>query len=110
MQKEWPGNTRELENTIRGWSAMTLEPTITSEHIPANPPKRSPDPEAMDLGQSYKNLKKKVIEDFTMGYLYRLLKHTHGNVSLAAQISGIKRQSLQKIIKRYGVQVDQYRN
>lgn len=110
MQKEWPGNTRELENTIRGWSAMTLEPTITSEHIPLNSPKRSPDLEGMDFDQPYKNLKNKVIEDFTMGYLYRLLKHTHGNVSLAAQISGIKRQSLQKIIKRYGVQVNQYRN
>ncbi len=110
MQKEWPGNTRELENTIRGWSAMTLEPTITPEHVPITPPKHPLDPMAMDFNQPYKNLKKKVIEDFTMGYLYRLLKHTRGNVSLAAQISGIKRQSLQKIIKRYGVQVNQYRN
>jgi DNA-binding NtrC family response regulator len=110
MQKEWPGNTRELENTIRGWSAMTLEPTITLKHVPITQPKHTLDPIAMDFDQPYKNLKEKVIEDFTMGYLYRLLKHTHGNVSLAAQISGIKRQSLQKIIKRYGVQVDQYRN
>jgi len=110
MQKEWPGNTRELENTIRGWSAMTLEPTITPNHVPITQPKNTLDPIAMDFDQPYKNLKEKVIEDFTTDYLYRLLKHTHGNVSLAAQISGIKRQSLQKIIKRYGVQADQYRN
>jgi DNA-binding protein Fis len=39
----------------------------------------------------------------------RLLAHTAGNVSLAAEISGIKRQSLQKNFNRYQIRPDQYR-
>lgn len=62
------------------------------------------------LTRPYKELKNNAVEDFTLNYLYQLLEHTKGNVTLSARISGIKRQSLQKIIKRYGVQVDRYRS
>ena len=58
----------------------------------------------------YKILKEEAIEAFTLEYLYRLFKKTKGNISLSAEISGIKRQSLQKIIKRYHVKIDQYRD
>ena len=52
----------------------------------------------------------KAIESFTHEYLNRLLGRTAGNVSAAAQLSGMKRQSLQKIIKRYGIDVQQLRS
>ena len=38
LQKEWPGNIRELENTIRGWVAMTGEANITAEVAQIQPP------------------------------------------------------------------------
>ena len=110
IHKEWPGNIRELENTIRGWNAMTLGSTLESDIIQLDS-KALPEQEGqVDLDRPYKELKEEAIEAFTLKYLYRLLNHTKGNVSLSAQMSGIKRQSLQKIIKRYGVPVDQYRN
>ena len=110
LNKDWPGNIRELENTIRGWNALTTKNLITTEHL-------SPSKDALqlavddgDLDRPYKELKEQAIEKFTINYLHRLLAHTNGNVSLSAQISGIKRQSLQKIIKRYEVPVERYRN
>ena len=109
LQKDWPGNIRELENMLRGWNAMTPGALITAEQVQIDVegiPNKTVD---TDLSRPYKELKEKVIEDFTLTYVCRLLEHTDGNVSLSAQISGIKRQSLQKIIKRYGVAVEKYR-
>ena len=110
INKEWPGNIRELENTIRGWNAMTLETTIEADRVTLDPESLAAVVDGADLNRPYKALKDEAIEAFTLKYLYRLLNHTKGNVTLSAQISGIKRQSLQKIIKRYGVPVDDYRN
>ncbi len=55
-------------------------------------------------------VKDQVLEQFTTAYVTRLLEKTHGNVSLAAERSGIKRQSLQKILKRYGIDPEQFRS
>ena len=109
MQKEWPGNIRELENTIRGWWAVTPGTVITGAPQSAAPHDYAGVmPELLE--KPYKTLKEEAIEAFTLEYLYKLFKKTKGNISLSAEISGIKRQSLQKIIKRYNVKVDQYRN
>ena len=110
LNKEWPGNIRELENSIRGWIALSTENTITAEHLSLPKEALSMVMDDTDLDRPYKELKEQAIEKFTLDYLQRLLAHTKGNVSLSAQISGIKRQSLQKIIKRYRVSVDTYRS
>ncbi len=110
LEKDWPGNIRELENTIRGWNALAHENLITAESLslPQEALKLTVDNDNLDM--PYKKLKEQAIEKFTLNYLRRLLVRTNGNVSLSAQISGIKRQSLQKIIRRYGVSVESYRH
>jgi DNA-binding NtrC family response regulator len=110
-ERPWPGNIRELENTLRGWCAVARGPEIRRAPLPgAAPAPSDPDSPGADLlRRSYKELKEEAIETFTLGYVKRLLEHTSGNITLAGQISGIKRQSLQKIIRRYGISVDQYR-
>lgn len=108
MKRDWPGNIRELENTIRGWCAVVPGEIVTGAPSTAADQERfGTMPEA--LGKPYKDLKEEAIETFTLEYLCTLLSKTRGNISLSAEISGIKRQSLQKIIKRYHVNVDHYR-
>lgn len=110
LKRDWPGNIRELENTIRGWNAVLTDETITGQNLAVDAGSSGPMSENFDLNRAYRELKEEAIQTFTVKYLHRLLEHTGGNVTLSAQISGIKRQSLQKIIKRYGVAVDIYRN
>ena len=110
MGQKWPGNTRQLENLIRGWYAVIPDAEITPRHLAADAcPVVSPAGE-INLDEPYQDLKEKAIESFTHEYLNRLLGRTAGNVSAAAQLSGMKRQSLQKIIKRYGIDVQQLRS
>lgn len=110
LSRDWPGNVRELENTIKNWTAICSGNKIEMADIPGQSGNGPMASGQLDFSLSYKNLKNNAIETFTKGYLHRLLEHTGGNVSLSAQISGIKRQSLQKIIKRYAIKVDRYRS
>lgn len=110
--KEWPGNTRELENTITGWVATVQGSVIDVDDIPnCNINKTmSIDTDDNGFSVSYIDQKNRIIEQFTKQYLHKLFTHTKGNVTLSAQISGIQRQSLQKIVNRYAISVDDYRN
>ena len=110
LSRDWPGNVRELENTIKNWTAICAGDRIEMNDLPQQDEDGSHETGQLDFSLTYKNLKNNAIETFTKGYLHRLLEHTGGNVSLSAQISGIKRQSLQKIIKRYDIKVDRYRS
>ena len=116
QQRNWPGNTRELENTVREWYALIPGRIIALADLNLKPDRQAgsalndSQTKAIDIAQPYKQLKAEAIDEFTRAYLHRLLTHTKGNVSLAAQISGIKRQSLQKIIKRYDISADLFRN
>ena len=109
LGRPWPGNTRQLENLIRSWYATNSAPEIAQSHPNIGSEAGDASAEGLDLEKPYQDLKERAIEAFTLDYLDRLLQQTKGNVSLAAQISGMRRQSLQKIIKRYGIEVERYR-
>ena len=109
LEKEWPGNVRELENTIRGWVAFSPGPVITPEVLPETAGGQTLKIGENDITRPYKELEAEAIEAFTLDYLHRLSQRTRGNVSLSAEISGINRQSLQKIINRYKVPMEDFR-
>jgi DNA-binding NtrC family response regulator len=109
LGRPWPGNTRQLENLVRSWYAMTSDREIRSHHLAAETGASQNDSAGLDLEKPYQDLKERAVEAFTLDYLNRLLQQTRGNVSLAAKISGLRRQSLQKIIKRYNIDVSHFR-
>jgi len=109
LDKTWPGNVRELENTIRSLTAMVPGTTIEAGDIPFRDVPRASNSKKLNLNGPYKPLKNKIIEEFSIAYINNLLAKTRGNIALAARTSGIKRQSLQKIIKRYQIHPERFR-
>ncbi|MFH1156142.1 MAG: sigma-54 dependent transcriptional regulator [Pseudomonadota bacterium] len=107
--RDWPGNIRELENTIIGLMATTSGSIIDPRQIETSSTAEAGLLASGVLTGSYLDHKNQLIERFTKTYLHQLFIQTRGNVSLSAQISGIQRQSLQKIINRYNITVDEYR-
>jgi DNA-binding NtrC family response regulator len=110
MEHPWPGNVRELENKIRGWYAVTPGSVIAMDQVRGGAAACVSGAAPSDFKRPYKDLKAAAIEAFTCEYIHHLLAHTGGNITLAARISGIKRQSLQKIISRHGIRVKSYRD
>ena len=106
----WAGNVRELENLImRGISFASgseIQPKDVGIDLPATP-RGMP---AVDFGLlSYKDAKQQILQQFNAQYIGRLLSECKGNVSHAARLCGLERQALQQIIRRYGIQADEYR-
>ena len=103
---DWSGNVRELENEIErtvalAGSAERITPEMLSEHIrgpaPAARPGPDVEPRAWNLSVAVDDLKRRMI--------VRALQE-EGSKSRAAKRLEIPRQSLQKMMKRLGLDGD----
>jgi DNA-binding NtrC family response regulator len=72
--------------------------------------RQPPDPSDTSLSQmSYREAVNLARERMSRDYLSALLRHFAGNVSQAADRAGMERESLHRLIKRYGVRADEFR-
>jgi len=105
---QWPGNIRELRNVIERAVMLCSGDRLTPKELAALLPsadKGAGDAEALAgeecLRLPYSEAKDKVIEAFTLRYIKGKLAAHNGNVTRAAQDSGVPRQHFQQIMKRY---------
>jgi DNA-binding NtrC family response regulator len=104
--RPWPGNVRELENVVRRAIMFSPNPLITPADLdflePSGEDRKSTGFTFEENGvfRPYKEAKERVVQRFTQDYVAALLNKTSGNISQGAEISGISRVALQKIMKR----------
>jgi len=120
MGRAWPGNVRELQNVVRQAVLFSGDSLISGDDLGALIPSenRFPDETAAWLAASagndrvvaYKEAKEDLLQKFMSQYVVRLLQDTEGNVSRAAEISGLTRAALQKIMRRTAIQANNFRN
>jgi DNA-binding NtrC family response regulator len=99
----WPGNIRELENTIhRAW-LVAKGPVLDlgTDGAGACSP--------VALGGSFRSAKVHAIQEFERDYLERLMKLTDGNISQAARLCGKERRALGRLLKKHGINPVRYR-
>jgi two-component system response regulator GlrR len=96
----WPGNIRELENTIECAVAMTRRDIITQDFILQS---QESNPEGLI---SFKDAK----ENFEKNYLIQLFELTRGNVSKAAKLAGKYRADVYELVKKYNLKLTDFRN
>jgi two-component system response regulator HydG len=100
MRYDWPGNIRELENTMERSVIMTRGEYISPGDLPVNI--RTLDGEleeentGVEPGWSIREVEKDLI--------VKTLEQTNGNKTKAAEILGITRKTLQNKLKEYEVQ------
>ncbi len=105
IARKWNGNVRELQNEIKRAvifsKGETIDPEDFSSELLKNPCPEDALSTALSL--EYKQARKSVLEKFNVQYISRLLKDSEGNISLAAKKAGIERQSLQHLMRTYGI-------
>ncbi|MDA8164362.1 MAG: sigma-54 dependent transcriptional regulator [Desulfobacteraceae bacterium] len=104
VSRQWKGNARELQNEIKRAVVFSKGDVLTRQDF-GNTTPLVPGPEENPelYGLNYKEARKKALMAFNLEYITRLLRQTEGNVSLAATDAGIERQSLQYIMRKYGI-------
>lgn len=95
----WPGNIRELENAIERSVVMCKNKTIGFQDLPSYITKK----DNLDtfVNEKYSEAKKRVLEAFEKNYFSELLSRTSGNISKAAELAGMDRSNLAKLLKKY---------
>jgi len=108
----WPGNIRELKNVIDRAYSFCDSDLIDVVHLPdyLHGPGRVSEEEAVsqldpDINVPFKEAKEKWVENFEREYLIKLLRKNNLNISQAAKDAGIDRKSVQRLLKKYDLNV-----
>lgn len=100
MDRDWPGNIRELRNFVRRTCVLGEDgPAATGA-----PPMPAADPDGVGLPW------KKHMETQERLYLLQVLQRTGGQVRVAHQVMGISRKSLYDKVNKYEIDLRQFRD
>jgi transcriptional regulator with GAF, ATPase, and Fis domain len=101
VSRAWPGNVRELRNFIERSVSLGFGTGRPAAPTPAAPPEllETIVPTHLPL----KDARAAWSEQFELFYVKALLKKTLGNVTKAAELAGINRRSLQRLIASLGL-------
>jgi DNA-binding NtrC family response regulator len=112
VEYNWPGNVRELRNAVERSSIMAEGGEVTAKDLPeeigagGRPPKEMPAAAPVEAGALAVPFTSDFREDrreFERRYIARCLEETGGNVTRAAAILGMHRQSLQHKLRELGL-------
>jgi DNA-binding NtrC family response regulator len=111
LEYDWPGNVRELKNTIDRAAIMAVGEELRAQDLP----------DEITPGLGLDVTESKIVgtdgglavpftadfredrREFERRYISRCLEHTQGNVTKAAEILGMHRQSLQHKLRQLGL-------
>jgi len=91
LRHDWPGNVRELENTLTRAVVLATGGVIRAAHVTSSPPNGL----APDEVESLSTVERRQVQ--------RGLASTAGNKTKAAEILGVSRPRLNRLIARYGL-------
>lgn len=108
-QYDWPGNVRQLENTIHRAFLLSDEAAI---HIMAEQLSTAGMNDQNQLSvyppisTEFNHAKARVIREFEENYLINILRESSGNITLAAKKAGKERRAFGKLLKKYSISRD----
>jgi DNA-binding NtrC family response regulator len=112
VEYEWPGNVRELRNAVERALIMAEGDELTAKDLPeevgttARAQKEASAAQAVDAGALSVPFTSDFREDrreFERRYIARCLEESGGNVTRAAAVLGMHRQSLQHKLRELGL-------
>ena len=102
MACDWPGNVRQLRNTIERAVVLCGEGQLQSRHLPPGFGTRAPRP-AGDIPANAIQLEVgATVDDAEKMLIFKTLESTHNNKTRAAEILGISLKTLHNKLREYG--------
>jgi len=107
----WPGNVRELENVVQQAIIFATDGRITPRLLPEEIREKSSKlPRTKEeLQEEKKRRTEKIVVDIEYRFLKRILSESSGNITRAAQNSGYERRQIQNLIKKHGINIENFK-
>ena len=122
VEYDWPGNIRELVNTLEGSLALAGdEPTLYPKHLPPqlrmlllkNVPDQPVDASAFpDQGDDpelelpvFKEFRKKIVAEAERRYMKKLMSQAGGDIQAACEVSGLSQSRIYFLLKSHNIPV-----
>lgn len=108
---DFPGNVRELENIIERAMVVNKGNVLTADALGHVFGARTTSSELEDVPISSLELRKaraELLEKFEKNFLKQLLIASNGNVTQAAKLAKIRRQSLHRMLKRHNLSTQKF--
>lgn len=111
VQYGWPGNVRELENAIERALAVSDGPRIELEALPDEVAQtlRPRLTRGSETHLSYREVVDLARDRASREYLIALMRELGGNVTEAARRAGMERESMHRLLKKYGVKSEEFK-
>ena len=111
VQYDWPGNVRELENAIERALAVSDGPRVELEALPDEVAQvlRPRLTRSSETHLQYREVVDLARDRASREYLIALMRELGGNVTEAARRAGMERESMHRLLKRYGVRSDEFK-
>jgi DNA-binding NtrC family response regulator len=103
----WPGNIRELRNTVQRASVTCPGAQIMAHHILLSTEMAGPT-EFISSSEVFRLARQQVIERFERAYVGEMMLRHHGNITQAAREAGTERRAFGRLVKKYGVHKQPY--
>ncbi|MBN1480048.1 sigma-54-dependent Fis family transcriptional regulator [candidate division KSB1 bacterium] len=113
LQKySWPGNIRELENIIERAYIIETTNVLTRKSFPSElfQPEARATTACVDTSLTLEQIRTREVERIERTYLKELLKNQKGRIGPTAQAAGIGSRQLHKLLKKYGLRKEDYKN
>ena len=112
LSYKWPGNVRELRNVIERLLLLEEKEILDFDSLPVaiarSRPKKRPHLDNVPL-EPFRGAKREMVQQFERDYLESLLRSCEGNVTRAAEVAEMDRSSLQRLIRKHGLQARSFR-
>lgn len=105
---DWPGNVRQLQNTMRRVMSLSPGPVITADDLPEDIV-LSARAAVGGTGEGYFEQRTAHMDRFDNKYFRELLEHTGGKVSQAADLAGVPRGTMYRLLNKYSINPRDYR-
>jgi DNA-binding NtrC family response regulator len=102
----WPGNLRELENSIERAVVLASGRQIEASHLPFHLQEVGPMGVAAEEG--FLAAKERLIALFEREAVIRFLTETRGNISAAAKRAGMTRRNFHRLLIKYSMKRSNY--
>ena len=104
----WPGNLRELENTVERAVVLASGGEVEPAHLPLHI--QGAPTLGMTAGEGLVASKDRLVREFERQAVTRLLAEARGNVSVAAKLARITRRNFHHLLSRHRIDPRRFKN